>query len=180
MDADEHRTGARATASDNCEPSAMRVTFADLVVSVPPDQLATLLRDWTWLLGADASPFLVAAAGDVFFTDARGAVHVLDIEEARHECVADSMAEFRLGLRDASTAQRWLGVDRYARAREAGVALPAGSFFSFITPLCLGGEDSVDNLEASDPVVTVSLLGQIHDRIRDLPEGTPLTEFKLR
>lgn len=53
-------------------------------------------------------------------------------------------------------------------------------FFSFITPLCLGGEDSVDNLEASDPVVTVSLLGQIHDRIRDLPEGAPLTDFKLR
>ena len=158
----------------------MRLTFADLVVSVPPDQLATVLRGWTWLLGSDASPFLVVAAGDVFFTDVMGAVHVLDIEEARHECVADAMAESQRGLRDASTAQRWLVVDRYARAREAGVALPPGSCLSFSTPLCLGGEVSVDNREAFERVVTVSLLGQTHDRIRDLPEGAPPTEFELR
>lgn len=158
----------------------MQVTFADLVVPVPPDQLATLLSDWSWLVGTDVSPCLVTSAGDVFFTDASGAVCMLDIEEARHECVAGTMAEFKSGLRDQSTAQKWLGVERFVRWRSAGVALPPGSFFSFIKPLCLGGDDSIDNVEASDPVVTVSLLGQVHDQIRGLPEGTPINEFKLR
>lgn len=158
----------------------MRVTFADLVVSVPPSQLTTLLSDWSWLVGTDVSPFLVTSAGDVFFTDAMGAVRMLDIEEASHECVAGTMAEFNSGLRDQSTAQKWLGIERYVRWRAAGVALPTGSFFSFIKPLCLGGDDRVDNVEASDPVVTVSLLGQIHDQIRGLPEGAPINNFKLR
>jgi hypothetical protein len=156
----------------------MRVTFSDLVVQVAPEQMSTLLQDWDWLLGR-AQACLVTSAGDVFFSDPRGAICILDIEEAHFELAAPGADEFRAGLRDPKTAHRWLGVDRYLRWRGAQLLLAPGQFFSFIKPLCLGGEDSADNVEASDPVVTIPILGQIHNRIRSTPDGTRIGEIKL-
>lgn len=158
----------------------MQVTLQDLVVPLSPDQLSNLLSDWQWLVGADVSPCLVTSAGDVFFADAGGSVRVLDIEEASHEVVAESMQAFKAGLSDQAKAHAWLGVDRYVRWRRADVDLPKGCFYSFTKPLCLGGEDSEDNIEATDPTVTISILGQIHDQIRSLPEGAPISDIRLR
>lgn len=156
----------------------MRVTLSDLVVTVASEQMPTLLAEWAWLVGGGQA-VLVTAAGDVFFTDPSGAVHRLDIEEGSHELVAPDADAFRSGLRDSKTAHQWLGVDRYLRWRSAQLSLAPGQFFSFIKPLCLGGDDSPDNVEASDPVVTVSLLGQIHNRIRQLPDGAQIDQIKL-
>ena len=46
-------------------------------------------------------------------------------------------------------------------------------------PLVLGGEAAVENLEASDFVVTMHIRGQIHDQIRGLPPGTKITGFNV-
>ena len=50
---------------------------------------------------------------------------------------------------------------------------------SFRIPPVLGGELSVANIELADFVVSVSVAGQIHEQVRALPPGTPVTDIRI-
>ena len=62
----------------------------------------------------------------------------------------------------------------------AGLSLPEHHVYSHKQPLVLGGEDSVENYEATDVRLHLSLMGQIHEQVKDLPEGTPIGEIEIK
>ena len=57
--------------------------------------------------------------------------------------------------------------------------LGPGQVYAFSTPPALGGEVTVENAEVADLEVHLSLMGQLHRQIADLPEGTPISEIRL-
>lgn len=65
-----------------------------------------------------------------------------------------------------------------AAANEAGLVPGATEVLSFKVPQVLSGTTNVDNLEVSDFVVALTLAGQIHKQVNDLPAGTPITGFQ--
>lgn len=74
-----------------------------------------------------------------------------------------------------------LSVDILDAWRGAGGAMPAvDACVCHKIPLVLGGSDDVSNLEISPLVVWVSLSGQIHEQVKDLPPGTPISGVSLR
>jgi hypothetical protein len=53
--------------------------------------------------------------------------------------------------------------------------LAQGQLYSYRVPPALGGEYSADNLEPTDISVHFSILGQINQRARNLPEVTEIS-----
>ena len=57
--------------------------------------------------------------------------------------------------------------------------LGLGQCYSYKLPPILNGPIEPSNIEPADLPVHFSLLGQIHRQVKDLPEGTPIHEFKI-
>src|SRR5262249_49083215 len=47
------------------------------------------------------------------------------------------------------------------------------------TPLFLGGEDELENMELTDLEVYLTLCTQLWNKVKDLPEGTPVGEISI-
>ncbi|WP_329789101.1 T6SS immunity protein Tdi1 domain-containing protein [Lentzea sp. DG1S-22] len=57
--------------------------------------------------------------------------------------------------------------------------VPAGACVGFKTPLFLGGPEAVENLEVVDEEVYWSIHGQLWAKVKDLPEGTPISGVEI-
>jgi hypothetical protein len=64
-------------------------------------------------------------------------------------------------------------------ASDAGLVPDAGQILSFKIPPVLGGELDVANLEVADFVVSVDIAGQLHDQVKDLPMGSPISDITI-
>lgn len=60
-------------------------------------------------------------------------------------------------------------------AERRGLTLTADQVYDFQQPPILGGELIPDNIGVIDFVVGLNIAGQIHEQVRDLPPGTPIT-----
>jgi hypothetical protein len=47
------------------------------------------------------------------------------------------------------------------------------------TPLFLGGEDNLDNMELTDLDVYLTLCAKLWNKVKDLPDGTPIGEISI-
>ena len=151
-----------------------------LIVSVAPPADA-LLQDWRWLVGNQRQTLLVTALGDAFLRETGStAIYFLDTQAGRLEKVADTPAALEQRLADPAFIDDYLSPEAVADMREAGQRLGPGQVYSRKTPGVLGGKFSRDNLEVSDATVHFSVLGQIHEQVRDLPPGTPIKSIQLK
>ena len=158
----------------------MQISPKDLTVSFEHVDHEALLSDWEWLIGPHRLPILISSVGDAFVQDVHdGTVHHLDSISAELEQVAASADELRgLMSNDEFIADR-LYVQMYGDLREAGLELRPGQVYGWKVPPALGGEIALENAEVVDLQVHFSITGQIHHQIKDLPEGTPVSEIKI-
>lgn len=96
------------------------------------------------------------------------------------EKVADSIEEFQNLLSDKDFVVRYMAVEMVGDLIQAGQVLEKEQIYSLIIPLVLGGEYTLENLEITDIEVHFSILGQIHQQVKDLPDGASvnLVDFK--
>lgn len=55
------------------------------------------------------------------------------------------------------------------------MTLGPGEIYSFKVPPVLGGPMTVEAIEKIDFVVGLNILGHIHDQVRTLPTGAPIS-----
>lgn len=157
----------------------MPITMNDLTISPNGVAMDTLLDDWKWAMPEPLRPVLLTAMGDVFAQGESGAVYFLDVASGEIQSVADNGADFQGLLGDTHFVTEHLYPSRIVQLRKAGMTLEPQQIYSHIQPLVLGGEDEIDNIEPTDVAVHVSIHGQIHQQVRDLPEGTPISDIKF-
>jgi hypothetical protein len=156
------------------------LTLNDLTVSFSHLPRETLLEDWVWLIGKRRLPILITALGDAFVQDTDdGSVHLLSAGAGTLDRVADDVATFRERLADRAFVLDNFVPGIVADLQNSGRSLAQGQLYSYRVPPALGGEYSADNLEPTDISVHFSVLGQINQRVRDLPEGTVISGVKL-
>ena len=155
------------------------MTIDDLTVDLARCNPATLLDDWAWLLPDDAKPVLVTLWGDVFLCDAEGRIRYLDTCEATITEIADDAELFRAMLDSPPFVEQWFHPEEVELLRTDGLELGLGECFSYKHPPVLGGADDPDNIEVCDVAVHLSLSGQIHQQVKDLPDGTAIDEVKI-
>lgn len=175
---EEARDNERTEAVESEEGAPL--TLKDLTVNFEGVDSTRLLEDWKWLLPTGARPVLVTAMGDVFVQAESGSVHFLDTYAGSVAKVSDDGDEFRALLRDVDFVTDHMYPDRFAELVDAGMVLQPGQCYDFKFPGVLGGEDAVENMEMTDLVVHFSIMGQIHEQVKDLPEGTPIDKFVFK
>lgn len=156
------------------------LTFAHLVTAVSTEVEASILDEWTWLVGLKKRLKLVTACGDIFFEDElKGTIHFLDVSTPEITPVAETKQAFELLLTERAFIQTYLHPDRVEMLRARGLFLKENQVYSFCTPLSLGGQISAENIDVTDVEIHFSIAGQIESQIADIPLGTPVTGIRF-
>ena len=157
----------------------MPITMNDLTINPQGLDLEALLDEWTWAMPEPMRPVLLTAMGDVFAQGESGTVYFVDAVEGVINPVADDGESFQALLRDSQFVTNHMFPSRIVELRKAGKTLPPQHVYSHTQPLALGGADELENVDATDASVHISIHGQVHRQIKDLPPGTPISDIKI-
>jgi hypothetical protein len=157
----------------------MPITMNDLTINPDGFDFASLLADWEWAMPEPLRPVLLTAMGDAFAQGASGAVYFIDMIEGNIRPVADDGESFKALLRNNEFVTDHMFPSRIVELRQAGMTLQPRQVYSHKHLLVLGGSDEIENVETTDVSVHIGIHGQVHRQVRDLPEGTPISEIKI-
>jgi hypothetical protein len=148
----------------------------------PVDDLGNgdALASWRWLSGTNTQVRLLTAMGDFIVLKPMGLLRrnyvcLLDTYTGTIDRIAESWEAFKELLDTSELPLTWFKADLVAQLRARGLMLSQGQCYSPIHPPILGGSYEVDNFEAVPWRVHVGIMGQIHEQVKDLPPGTPIT-----
>jgi len=152
----------------------------ELVRRFPRELLAQALADWAWMPQlADKAPIFASSFGDLFLQSQDGS-WFLDTLEGTLTRVCDNPQVLEAQLNTPEGQDKFLMAGLAIAAHESGLVPGDGEVLSFKVPPVLGGQLDTANIEVSDLVVALSLLGQIHQQIKELPPGTPVSEVTIK
>jgi hypothetical protein len=146
----------------------------ELTRSFTPEQFAQGLESWQWIGIGAKTPRFTSPFGDVFF-QAEDGIWFLDTLEGSLLRPWGSTSALKADLNTASGQDRYLLAGLAASAEHQGLTPAPGQVYGFNIPPVLGGKLDLANIEVIDFVVGLHIAGQIHDQVRTLPPGTPIS-----
>ena len=153
----------------------MTLAFQDLLASVTLPGAGDPLQSWRWRTGADATPWLVTALGDVFLKAADGRITFLDTYVGELGEAAPANTEWTSALQGPGNLDRWFDPNLVGAIRARGLRLGPEQCYSPIEPLILGSKMEPENFEVTEWRVHVGLMGQMCEKMKDLPSGTDIS-----
>jgi hypothetical protein len=146
----------------------------ELLKHFSAEEYARALEDWSWT-GADVlTPLGASPFGDVFLIGPDG-IMMLDTLEGRLVPAFSTVEEMRSALATPEGQDRYLTAGLALAADRRGLTLEHPQVYAYVAPPVLGGPIAADNLHVMDFVVWLSIAGQLHRQIRDLPPGARVT-----
>lgn len=123
-------------------------------------------------------PALRHGPRDLFLADPTGRVLWLDVGTGELREVAADATEFAKVAADPENNDFWFGAALVDRLRAVGTVLEPGECYCYIQSPTLGGEYEPGNFRVYDAVTHFRVWGPIHEKLRDLPDGTTI-ELKV-
>ena len=154
------------------DPDQMPLNLSDYLIDQQRYEWSTILTEWHWLIPADLTIWMVNRFGDVIFVSEDGAVHLLDIGAGSVKQLAASREDFFTQVEADDNADNWLLISLTDKCISAGLTLNNGECYGYKIAPVFGGEYVTENIEVTDLVVNFSLMAQIHQQSKDLPDGT--------
>jgi hypothetical protein len=142
------------------------------------EQFERGLGSWEWLGLDGKTPVFASPFGDVFFESDDG-IWWLDTLDGALTCPWPDPAALEADLRTDDGQDRYLLAGLALAAERRGLVPEEAQVYGFTAPPILGGALDVDNVEVIDFVVALDIAGQIHEQVRDLPPGTPITGITI-
>lgn len=150
----------------------MKLNWDHLIIDFDHIDKHGLLEAWEWLIGKEMTPLLISSIGDIFLIDQVKTIHWLNTEEGTLTIAADDIDHFNAKMKDFETANNWFMFNLVDQIKASGLILEEGKLFGYKTLPIMGGSYTADNFELIDIEVHFHLSGQIHEQIKDLPDGT--------
>jgi hypothetical protein len=135
------------------------------------------LDTWRWLVPEQVKSLVLTALGDLFLIYPDGSIHFLDTNAGSCAPVAASVTEWEEKIRRPELLNEFCLPGFISALRDAGRYLSQGECYDALHSIVLGGAWSVENFEPTHWRVHFHSLGQIHDQVKDLPAGTPITKI---
>jgi T6SS immunity protein Tdi1, C-terminal len=151
----------------------MRLT--DYILDIEGVAWGDLLASWAWLLPGELTVWFVNRFGDLFLVLDDGSVHRLEIGCGSLEKLAESREAFAQQMDEAENATDWLMIPLVDELVAGGVTLGPGQCYSYVQLPVLGGDYAVANTRVVSLAHHYSAFGPIHEWIKDLPDGTPVS-----
>ena len=152
----------------------------DYTVSISGIDTREILDEWRWLIPQQMRLISITIFGDAFLCDFDGSISWLDAAGGKLLKVADSMKAFEKEILDDANVDKWFLPSTFADLKAHGINLLDGQCYGYKKPPCLGGGFDYSNFEPTDISVHFSILGQIHEQIKDLPAGTPIGKLSIK
>jgi hypothetical protein len=150
----------------------------ELTRTFTAEQFARGLEAWLWLGIDGKEPVFTSLFGDVFFRAPDG-FWWLDVLEGSLSRPWATVEALRADLETSEGQDHYLTGGLAMGADRRGIVLEAGQVYCFTAPPILGGAINVDNVGVLDFVVALSIAGQLHEQVRKLPPGTPVSGFSI-
>jgi len=148
-----------------------------LTKSFSEESYRRALADWAWLPLDGKRPFMASLFGDVFLEDDAG-IWVLDVLEGSLDRLFDDRGQLAAVLGTEAGQDRYLLAGlAFVAERRLGLVPGPAQVLAWKLPPVLGAPVAVENLELMDFEVYLSLQGQLHRQVKDLPPGTKITGF---
>ena len=122
---------------------------------------------------------LLTALGNLFCVLPNGEVALLDTYPGEFDVVAPDRERWKQSLRDPDKFGEWFLPGLVTILRDRGLALSEGECYSPKQPMVLGGQWEPGNFEATSWRVHLGIVGQIHEQVRALPPGTPISGVSI-
>ncbi|MFC4858143.1 hypothetical protein [Actinophytocola glycyrrhizae] len=142
------------------------------------EQFESGLGSWAWLGLDGKKPVFASPFGDVFLESGEG-IWWLDTLDGALTCPWPDPAALETDLRTDDGQDRYLLAGLAQAAEHRGLVPTDTQVYGFTAPPVLGGALDVDNVEVIDFVVSLHIAGQIHEQVRDLPPGTPISGITI-
>ncbi len=158
----------------------MSIAWSDITVSLDGLTNEDLFCDWRWLIDQSFQPVVLTAMGDLFLVDANHSVHWLDVASGNLSPVSESIDEFQELIGVEENATRWFMTEVVLTLKANEIALRPQQVYSLNVPAVLGGNYEFGNITPTDVRVHLSIHGQIHRQVKDLPPGTRISEVRFQ
>ena len=142
------------------------------------DRYAQALESWAWT-GADRmTPLFTSPFGDVFLA-AEDGLYWLDTLRGTLTRRWSGRGELTTDLAAAAGQDEFLLLELAEAAHDRGLVPGPEEVYGFVVPPVLGGAFDASNVEVIDFVVSLTVSGQIHEQVKDLPPGTRITGISV-
>lgn len=134
---------------------------------------SSALESWTFVNLSGKTPLFTSPFGDIFLRDAAG-IWFLDTVAGELINPWATEHDLKIELNTPVGQDNYLMIGLADEASATGLEPSPSQVYSFRIPPILGGAVSLENVEVSDFVVNINLVGQIHAQTRHLPPGTTI------
>ena len=151
------------------------VDIADYLIDQTGIDWTSIMTEWSWLLPASFSLWMVNRFGDSILVMEDGSVHMLDVGIGTLTRLASDRGAFCFRIDRDRHADDWLLMPLVDACTAAGLHPGHGQCYGFKLAPVFGGTYTVENTEVRDLAANLRRLARIHRQIRDLPDGTQVT-----
>jgi len=150
----------------------------ELIRSFTAAQFSEGLESWPFLDLGGKRPLFASPFGDVFL-EAPDAIWYLDTVEGSLSRVWASAEELWSALKTDEGQDRYLLAGLAAAVDSQGLSPGDSEVYGFKIAPVIGGQIDPANVEVTDFVVSLNILGQIHGQVRNLPPRTKISGFTV-
>ena len=137
-------------------------------------EIERLLSDWRWLCPFQMSLLARNLFGELFLQDEAGAVFWLNTTIGKLSKVADSQAEFVEMAETSQKRQDWFVVQETEAYANRGLVPSASQCIGFGVPAVFAEGGTPDTAFVADIYEHISFLGDLHQQISTLPDGSTI------
>jgi hypothetical protein len=138
------------------------------------EQYEQAMESWRWI-GLDGKvPVLSSLFGDLFLQGVDG-YWFLDSMAGSLTRLWDDRDAVQAALDQPEGQDTYLLGGLALATERRGMILGPGEVYDLTPPPCLGGSFDPEHVTTADFVIAVNIAGQIHDQLRGVPPGTPIT-----
>jgi hypothetical protein len=136
---------------------------------------AALLRDWLPIFPSGFTIWMVNRLGDIIAVFEDESVHFLDVGNCNLRRIANDREDFIVRIDEDDNASDWLAMRLVDHCVAAGMTLAEDQCYGFKIPPMLGGGYSFENVVPTGLSAHYSLLADLWQQTKDLPDGTEIT-----
>jgi hypothetical protein len=144
----------------------MTLKLSELVKDKSNIDLKDICSDWEWLVNEQKNVLLVTLFGDLFFIGPSDEVNWLDTGTGSLTRIAENVKHFEKLLEDRENFNDWLMVRLYLDLQKNHQKLKGNEVYSYKKMPIIGGDYSIENIEATDISVHFSITGQICKQVK--------------
>ncbi len=146
-----------------------------LIIDIESADLEKALEEWRWLIGLDAKPLYVTAAGDVILIYDSGHVALLDTGGGYVEVIARSVDAFEQGLSDPENLADWFAASVVEQLHKQNMYLGPGQCYGYTTlPVFAEGSYGPENRFVLSVKEHLAFTADVHKQIMHMPEGSKI------